>query len=130
MKKNILIVAAILLAIGGYYIFAGNQEKSPDFFPAGEIQSTDTVINVTENGFEPAEVEITEGDRVVWVNKTNGSVWPASNLHPTHGLYPEFDPREPYGKDQAWGFVFKKPGEWQFHDHLRPSSRGVVKVRE
>ena len=65
----------------------------------------------------------------MFVNETKSSfVWPASDLHPTHSLYSEFDPGEPFESGKAWAFTFDKPGQWGYHDHLKPNHRGVVTV--
>lgn len=88
------------------------------------------VIMLTEDGFSPQEITITTGDMISF--KTNRSVlfWPASNLHPTHDIYPEFDPKEPILPDKEWRFRFDKAGRWQFHDHLAPKYTGTVVVRD
>jgi plastocyanin len=86
---------------------------------------------MTTDGFSPADVTIKSGEAVKFVNATtNGYFWPASNLHPTHELYPEFDPREPIAPGDSWTFVFKRVGEWGYHDHLKANKRGTVKVTE
>lgn len=106
-------------------------EKSVSIKSAREdIPDGDIVIRMTKNGFDPEEVEIKKGDTVIWVNEDSDYRWPASNLHPTHEIYPEFDPREPLAVGEHWLFTFEKVGEWRFHDHLRPRWRGKVRVEE
>jgi len=53
---------------------------------------------------------------------------PASDLHLTHGIYPEFDPQEPIDPKNSWSFQFLKFGKWKFHDHLNPYYRGIINV--
>ena len=49
-----------------------------------------------ENGYEIKDFTIKKGQTVVFKNLTaDGNFWPASNIHPTHQIYPEFDPKEP-----------------------------------
>jgi plastocyanin len=90
-----------------------------------------TVMSMTESGYSPSSVTIRKGDAVRFVNASQSAyLWPASNLHPTHELYPEFDPREPLGPGEEWTFVFEEAGEWSYHDHLKPRIRGVISVIE
>lgn len=82
------------------------------------------------DGFHPAELTIQQGDTVIFTTATGKPFWPASDLHPTHSIYPEFDPQEPVAALKSWSFKFDKVGEWQFHNHLEPYFRGVIKVKK
>ena len=86
------------------------------------------VIEMTPNGFEPQSITVDQNSSVIFINKDDKSRWPASNIHPTHELYPEFDPRKPVGPKESWAFKPKRIGEWKFHDHLFPHIRGVIRV--
>ena len=79
-------------------------------------------------GFVPGRLEVVVGDAVVFVNASGDDFWPASNIHPTHEILPEFDSLGPVGSGQVWGFVFDEAGQWRYHDHLNPSEGGVVVV--
>jgi plastocyanin len=83
-------------------------------------------VERTENGFEPSRLLIQRGDTVTFV----GSVefWPASDSHPTHGLYPAFDADRALVPGERWSFTFDKPGVWKFHDHLSPGVTGTILV--
>ena len=76
----------------------------------------------------PEEVTIRIGELVIWSNEAKKQRWPASNVHPTHELYPEFDPQAPVAQGESWGFVFERAGTWRYHDHLEPLHQGVVEV--
>lgn len=89
-----------------------------------------TTIRMTEDGFSPEEISVSKGDTVVWVNEGTDYRWPASDLHPTHGIYSEFDPREPINSGESWSFTFDKVGNWKYHDHLRSNLKGLVVVNE
>ena len=81
-----------------------------------------------KDSFEPSQVQVKKGTRVIFENEDSQPRWPASNLHPTHGIYPEFDPRQPVEEGTQWSFVFDQVGSWKFHDHLFPSLRGTITV--
>jgi hypothetical protein len=85
-------------------------------------------IIIREDSFYPRFLDIKEGDEVVFKNITNTDHWPASNIHPTHDLYPEFDPKHPIKPSQSWSLKFKKVGQWRFHDHLYSTISGEIKV--
>lgn len=78
--------------------------------------------------FRPFHVQVPVGGVVTFVNVSSESFWPASDLHPSHELYAEFDPLQPVAGGQSWSFQFQQPGVWTYHDHLRPISRGTVQV--
>ena len=86
------------------------------------------VIEMTSEGFIPSEVTIDQNQSVIFINKDKKAHWPASNPHPTHDLYPEFDPQLPIESGKSWAFKPKKVGEWKYHDHLNPHIGGTLKV--
>ena len=89
--------------------------------------ATKTVV-MKQDSFQPETLTIKKCTKVVFENQDNVPRWPASNLHPTHGIYPEFDPLQPIEVGLDWSFVFEKIGSWRYHDHLAPSMRGTVAV--
>jgi plastocyanin len=86
-------------------------------------------ITETDNGFRPQFIDIKKGDTITFNSERSVPFWPASNLHPTHELYPEFDPQEPIDPHKTWRFTFNKIGAWKFHDHLSPDKTGVIYVK-
>src|ERR687898_1527429 len=61
-----------------------------------------SVVHVTDEGFEPRSVEVEAGRTVVFENVNDEAHWPASDDHPTHEEYPEFDPKEPIQPGMEW----------------------------
>lgn len=96
----------------------------PSLFAHSEVQ----VIEITSNGFEPQTISIDSNSSVIFINKDKVARWPASNVHPTHDIYPEFDPQKSIQPGNSWSFKPIKAGEWKYHDHLFPHMRGVVTV--
>ncbi len=93
-----------------------------------QAHSQTRVIEMTPDGFVPDSVTIDNNSAAIFINKDNRDRWPASNTHPTHHLYPEFDPKKPVKPGESWSFKPKKAGEWKYHDHLLPHIRGVITV--
>ena len=88
------------------------------------------VVRMLDQGFVPNAIEVWQGDSVVFENRGKEPHWPASDIHPTHQVYPELDARQPVVSGQRWTFRFDRPGAWRFHDHLHPEAFGSVVVRE
>ena len=104
------------------------QEPDPHFFDKSLVTHGDIVVKITDTGFEPDTISIKQGQKVTFVNDMSDYAWPASNPHPTHTDYPEFDPKLPMKVGQAWSFTFNKIGHWGYHNHLAPEMRGTVNV--
>src|SRR5204863_7854438 len=77
-------------------------------------------VILTDRGFFPKDITISQGSIVVFSTITRAPFWPASDFHPSHTLYPEFDPKAPVSPSHEWQFTFSKPGVWTYHDHLHP----------
>lgn len=93
-------------------------------------ESGSEIVMMKENNYEPKDLSIKKCTKVVFKNVSSEPHWPASDIHPTHGIYPEFDPREPIESGSEWSFVFDRAGAWKYHDHLNPATRGVIEVLE
>lgn len=115
------VTIAILLIYSGLSLILKSQTSN-------HIQNSTNLIVLTSDGFSPSEISIKKGTTVTFTTNSNQPFWPASDLHPSHLLYPEFDPRKPIQPDKSWTFTFDKVGTWPFHDHLFPAYRGRVVV--
>ena len=135
---NIKIISAFLMTAvvvcGGAVYFLRNRGTGVN---SNATLATSTAIvgevhevTLTDDGFVPETIEIAREDTVVWKTTRDQFFWPASDLHPTHLLYPEFDPKEPIDKGGTWSFRFDRVGEWKYHDHLSPYFTGIVRVME
>ena len=121
--------AALLAAILPLALLpsACNQGESTDR-PRDDSENVRTVI-FGPDGFEPLRLEVDAGDEVRFLNESEAAMWPASNIHPTHQIYPEFDAGEPIEPGESWGFTFDRPGFWRYHNHLGPERSGLVVVQ-
>lgn len=123
IKKNriyIKIMGALMLLLVLIYIFSLNETNHSN----GTVH---TVV-LTDKGYEPAELYIKQGDTVVFSSTRNFPYWPASDKHPSHSIYPEFDPKKPIASIDTWEFQFQNIGTWMYHDHLNSSIRGTIHV--
>ena len=88
------------------------------------------LVKVKDSGFEPKNIEIDQGEAIIFKNEGENPRWPASDIHPTHQIYPDFDAKRAIAPGDSWEFKFEKAGEWKFHDHLKPEFSGSIVVRE
>ena len=84
-------------------------------------------VTVTNNGFEPKDLKIKAGNRVIWTNKTESTVTVNSDNHPTHLLWP-FLNLGSFKKGESVSVTFKKAGKYTYHNHYNPSQKGIIIV--
>jgi len=131
MNKKYIIggVVVVMCVITALYLGL-HSKKTMVSETTGAVGTPAVTIVRTDTGYEPSEVTIKKGDIVMWKNESSDYHWPASDLHPTHGIYPEFDPLKPIAPGADWSFKFDKVGVWKFHDHIRANKVGTVTVTE
>ncbi len=100
------------------FIFLGAVLGYILFYTSNELE-----VELRDNGFYPKLLEINKGDIVIFKNKRGRPFWPASDLHPRHLAYKEFDSKRPVKPGGEWRFIFNKPGKWNYHDHLARTLR-------
>lgn len=131
-KRNTAVKLLLVLFAGAALILFFHSYRNPDaarkiLLPGGGGNHT---LILREDGFSPRELTIGKGDTVTFTTKRSTSFWPASDIHPTHTIYPEFDPRKPIGPQERWSFQFEKVGQWRYHDHLAPYFTGTIIVTD
>ncbi len=124
----------IVLAVGGW-IFMKQPGDVPTATstadaPSSRLPEGEVVAEVVmgADGYEPSTVTLKAGQAIRFVNSSDGKRWPASNIHPTHDIYPEFDPKKELGPGETWTFTFRQKGSWRMHDHLFPYMKGLITV--
>lgn len=106
-------------------------EVAGRFSGESDIEGSDVqVFDIAYDGttFSPSILSIKNGDVVIFKNKSKVEFRPASNPHPTHTDYPEFDAKQPIAAGKSYQFKFTKNGTWKFHDHLNSSVQGAITV--
>lgn len=161
-KITITIVVIFLFALGGWLLLSrvasnGNfaeergettrQETGESMADSQETAANieavaTTTVVYTDNGFAPEVIEITQGDTVTFQNDSSRDFWPASNVHPTHTLYPGssiakcntdeepsiFDACKGIAPGEAYSFTFNEAGTWGYHNHLQANFTGKIIV--
>lgn len=107
------------------------EEEEQDQPPVNE-EPANVVVKYSDGGFSPAEVTVKQGETVNFINNTEIPLWVASDNHPTHTIYPEFDAARVIGGTPAPGddfsFTFSLVGTWTYHNHSAPSHVGTIIV--
>lgn len=86
-------------------------------------------ISYTNSCYSPANATVKKGDTVKFTNNSTKGMWPASNNHPSHTIYSEFDAKGSISSGGTYSFTFTKIGSWGYHDHLKPSCSGTITVQ-
>lgn len=114
-RRLFIFVAVLFVGVGSYIGFNLNS-------------NTYKSVVLTKDGFRPEILRVKKGDSVKFTTSLEKSFWPASNIHPTHEIYSEFDPKRPIKPGETWEFTFDKEGQWTYHDHLMPEMTGKIIV--
>lgn len=145
MQKTIIaIIAVVVLAGIGVWAFTQTnqgaqqsnttQQNENPFSEANDTEEENTEaaetaeVAYTNDGFSPETVTVEEGMTVTWGNESDGQMWVASSVHPTHGDLPELDQQSGVSSGGEFSFQFDQAGEWGYHNHLSPSNKGMVVV--
>lgn len=147
-KTTPIIIVVLILLLGGYFLLSKPKEiTAPPTKESPMVQTAPAVptetatatttglpkqkheVTYTADGFSPAVLSIALGDTVTFTNKSAGAFWPASNPHPIHTDYPEFDAKTEIANGKTYEFTFTKAGEWGYHNHLNPKMMGVIVVK-
>jgi hypothetical protein len=129
-KSRIFLLISVLILLNVLAItalFTVHLSGGKNIFESLIPAKTHSIV-LTKDGFIPEKLTIHIGDTVVFSTTADKQFWPASNLHPTHDIYPAFDPQIPIEPDKTWAFTFNKEGNWKFHDHMSPIFRGEIIV--
>ena len=118
MRFRLLIIGLAIVAIVSLLYYVQYYAQSP---------RTHIIIR-TESGFKPRDITVRQGDTVQFIAEHGATYWPASDAHPSHAFYRDFDPRRALLPEETWSFVMDRPGLWPYHDHLHPGLRGTITV--
>jgi len=143
IKKIMSGVILLVVVLAGIYIF--NAFAEHPLQTAGVINNPEegnNVIEMSNSGFSPSTLTISKGETVTFISVDSGGHWPASDIHPTHTVYPGsgikkcgtseqeniFDSCGALTDGESWSFTFNEIGSWNFHDHLHPQFTGTIIV--
>lgn len=98
-----------------------NQQQATISPDSAEPLTGTTTVTYTNEGFSPDRITIARGATVSFINESDIPLWVASDPHPSHTDYPEFDTPAVLGRmprlEEDFSFTFDKVGEWKYHSH-------------
>jgi len=127
MKKILVILVALIVVGGVYYLTADNETQTPTPTPTTSASATKTpssnnvTVNIKNFVFDPATTTIKPGTRVTWVNNDSvphtvtsdsGSLLNSGTLAP----------------GQSFSFSFSSATSVNYHCALHPAMKGTVIV--
>lgn len=127
----IIVILVLIVAAALYFlVFKKDGEPPKPQFSAEILALAEQPNSIKMNGseFSPKSLSIKAGNSVNFVNLDTEEHWPASDDHPSHQIYSNFDPRRPIKVGESWSFKFDKAGTWGCHDHLFPNFRCSIVV--
>lgn len=134
LTKILFLAFAICAVCAAVFLYIGsNFDLVREFLPGQEktrILEGEVTVNMTREGFDPQHLIVKKGTRVTFVSAGEVGHWPASDLHPSHSIYSDFDPKKVVPAGESWSFTFDKTGEWGMHDHVAPYIVGSIRVVE
>jgi len=147
--RKLLLIGLVVLALAGFGAYmavngGSQQRQAADVRPEQPPEQSETAVpenqpvaeaatvKYGDNGFEPATIRIKRGTTVNFVNNTEIPMYVASDPHPQHTAYPEFEagvalqrfPRP----GENFSFTFDKAGTWSYHNHAQPDHMAVITV--
>jgi plastocyanin len=87
-------------------------------------------VQYTDGGFAPQTITVKKGTTVVFTNRSQGGMWVASAVHPTHELLPGFDQKQSVAATGTYQYTFTLVGTWKYHNHVNPTDTGTVVVTQ
>lgn len=130
-KFLLTLVVIIVVVFAGFALYKNQTAKTTTENSAEPTQAATPTnapqvsVILTQNGFEPKELKIKAGTRVIWANKSGGSATVSSDDHPTHLLYPILNLGE-FSNGSSLQAIVASPGTYTYHNHLNPDQKGTI----
>lgn len=92
------------------------------------IESPIQNIIYTNSGYTTDYIEVSIGTPIFFWNRSNLPMWTASDPHPIHTDFSEFDSRRAYMSGSVYIYRFKTTGTYTYHNHDKSNHRGIIRV--
>lgn len=96
--------------------------------PSASSQAALNTVLYRDTGFTPSVLRVKAGTVVTFRNDSGNNLHVASNPHPWHTDYPEFDSQGAIAAGAEYKFTFTKKGTWGYHNHFNSSHTATVIV--
>lgn len=124
-KKPFFLLIPIILVVSVVILIV--MVKTGSLF---QVRNSTTIVTVdlTSNGFNPSQIIVKKGERIIWVNKSGKIATVNSDNHPTHLLYPFLNLGE-FNNGSSLQVVMNTIGTFTYHNHYQPSQKGTIIVK-
>ena len=114
------------------YVFVSPLSTLKNALPATIKSATefDYEVVYSATGYSPNLLEVPVGSWVAFKNTTEIPMWTASDPHPVHTDFSEFDAQKEFSKNQSYVFQFNRPGTFSYHNHDKSIDRGIIRVTD
>jgi plastocyanin len=106
------------VGLAAFLLAAGNIAAADSKHPAPGAVHTVVIENMQ---FNPAELQVHHGEKIVWVNK---DLFPHTATAASHA----FDSGS-IAANSSWTYVASKAGEYAYGCTFHPTMKGILKVR-
>jgi len=123
-KAFILIAGIAMLAAIALVVSACGEEKITTSSTSGSAPTTaekSSVINISGNKFNPAELTVDVGTTVTWSNGDSAT----HTVTAPSGAFNSGDMKS----GQNFGYTFNEPGTYEYGCTIHPSMKGTVIVK-
>lgn len=135
MKARLIILLLLGIAgFSGYFLIKKNSEnkqsaKNTQLQKARKPLPKEITIKLSNNGFEPKEVNIEVGTAVRWVNISSAKQTVNSDNYPTNQLNKELN-FGVFSSGSSVVYIFQKTGEYGYHNQFKPDQKGKIIVTD
>jgi plastocyanin len=102
--------------------------KTPEAEIIKKVSPIIRTIIFNSTSYSPSILSISSGEKVTFKNESDKNMWPASDPHPAHTNFSDFDSKGVIAPGGIYEFVFEKTGTYTYHDHRTPSIKGIIIV--
>ena len=100
----------------------------PEKQPAEATGKPSATVRMTDSGYSPKVLKITQGQTVEFVNDSDTDYWPAFRSAPDPHRLSRARRAESIHPGQSWKFTFNRVGRYGYHNHLDPETHAEVVI--
>lgn len=133
MKQRYIIVGVIIIVLFTGFLIVKSKELTSKTNNSNQprkqrsVLPKEVTIQLTKEGFTPQKITIQEGTTVRWKNISGNKQTVNSDDFPTNQLHKELN-FGIFNNGSSVVYTFTKPGEYGYHNQLRPQQKGNVIV--
>ncbi len=125
LLRIILATAVCLIVLGAIILTVVLLKKTE---PPASVKNKAATVTITAQGFQPTELLVEKGTKVVWTNEDTKGHKIGANPFPTHDSLKDLV-SPILAQNESYSYTFGASGTYYYHDGLSPSTGGSVVVQ-